>query len=110
MMMNVNEIPMKNVKELLKRWKYEMAEEEASCTTHWTNEQFEDIGTMIEELEEAIQNDSVEEVFGDLVGTCECCEEKLGVWTENPYDMDVRNEHNMQFLCKECHHELMMDV
>ena len=57
MMMNENEIPMKNVKELLKRWKYELAEEEASCTTHWTNEQFEDIGTMIEELEEAIQND-----------------------------------------------------
>ena len=50
------------------------------------------------------------ELFGDLVDTCESCEEKLGVWTENPFDVDVRNEHNMEFLCKECHHELMMDV
>ena len=50
------------------------------------------------------------ELFGDLVDTCESCEEKLGVWTENPFDMDVRNEHNMEFLCKECHHELMMEV
>jgi len=49
---------MKNVKELLKRWKYELAEEEMSSTTHWTEEQFEDFGTMIEELEEAIKKDS----------------------------------------------------
>lgn len=48
---------MKNVKELLKRWKYELAEEEMSCTTDWTEEQFEAMGTMIEELEEAIKKD-----------------------------------------------------
>jgi hypothetical protein len=51
------EMMMKNVKELLKRWKYELAEEEMSCTTDWTEEQFEDFGTMIEELEEAITKD-----------------------------------------------------
>ena len=48
---------MKNVKELLKRWKYELAEEQMSYTTEWTEEQFEDFGTMIEELEEAITKD-----------------------------------------------------
>ena len=46
---------MKNVKELLKRWKYELAEEEMSCTTDWAEEQFEAMGTMIEELEEGTQ-------------------------------------------------------
>jgi hypothetical protein len=34
-----------------------LAEEEMSSTTHWTEEQFEDFGTMIEELEEAITKD-----------------------------------------------------
>jgi hypothetical protein len=52
----------------------------------------------------------VKELLGDMVDTCENCEKRLGVWTENPFDADVRNEHNMMFLCKECFHELMMDI
>ena len=39
------------------------------------------------------------ELFGDLVDTCESCEEKLGVWTENPFEADVRNVTVMEFLC-----------
>ena len=50
------------------------------------------------------------ELFGDLVDTCESCEEKLGVWTENPFDADVRGVTNMEYLCQECHHDLMMEV
>ena len=50
------------------------------------------------------------ELFGDLVDTCESCETKLGVWTENPFEADVRNVNVMEFLCKECHHDLMMEV
>ena len=50
------------------------------------------------------------ELFGDLVGTCESCERELGVWTENPFEADVRNVTVMEFLCKECHHDLMMEV
>lgn len=52
----------------------------------------------------------VKEILGDLVDTCESCEEKLGVWTENPFDADVRNVTNMEFLCKECFHELRLEV
>ena len=48
---------MKNVKALLKRMKYELAEQEMSCTTHWSNEQFEDFANIIEDLEEAIKKD-----------------------------------------------------
>lgn len=48
---------MDNVKALLKRMKYELAEEESSCTTHWSDEQFEDFANIIEDLEEAIQKD-----------------------------------------------------
>ena len=50
------------------------------------------------------------ELFGDLVGTCESCEEKLGVWTENPFEADVRDVTVMEYLCQECHYGLMMDV
>ena len=50
------------------------------------------------------------ELFGELVGTCESCEEKLGVWTENPFEADVRDVTVMEYLCKECHYGLMMDV
>jgi hypothetical protein len=50
------------------------------------------------------------ELFGDLVDTCESCEEKLGVWTENPFDADVHDVTNMEYLCQECHHDLMMEV
>lgn len=50
------------------------------------------------------------ELFGDLVGTCESCEEKLGVWTENPFEADVRNVTVMEFLCKECFHDLVLEV
>jgi hypothetical protein len=56
------------------------------------------------------KEEAAKELFGHLVDTCESCERELGVWTENPFDMDVRNEHNMMFLCKECFHELQMDV
>ena len=52
----------------------------------------------------------VKEMFGGLVDTCENCEEKLGVWTINPYLEDVYDEIEHQFLCKDCHHELMMDI
>ena len=37
-------------------------------------------------------------------------ERELGVWTENPFEADVRNVTVMEFLCKECHHDLMMEV
>ena len=50
------------------------------------------------------------ELFGDLVGTCESCEEKLGVWTENPFEADVRNVTVMEFLCKECWNDLILEV
>jgi len=50
------------------------------------------------------------ELFGDLVDTCESCEEKLGVWTENPFEADVRDVTVMEYLCQECHHDLMMEV
>ena len=50
------------------------------------------------------------ELFGDLVDTCESCEEKMGVWTENPFEADVRNVTVMEFLCKECHYDLMIEV
>jgi uncharacterized protein YlaI len=50
------------------------------------------------------------ELFDELVDTCENCEEKLGVWTTNPYLEDVCGEIEHQFLCKDCHHELMMDI
>lgn len=49
----------------------------------------------------------VKEVLGDMV---ENCEEKLGVWTTNPFLEDVCGEIEHQFLCKDCHHELMMDI
>ena len=61
---------------------------------------------MTKEEKEAIAR----ELFGDLVDTCESCEEKLGVWTENPFDADVRNITTMEFLCKECFHDLRMEV
>ena len=48
---------MSNVKALLKRMKYELAEEQSSCTTHWSDEQFEDFANIIEDLEEAITKD-----------------------------------------------------
>jgi hypothetical protein len=54
--------------------------------------------------------EAAKQLFGHLVDTCESCEQKLGVWTENPFDADVRNEHNMMFLCKECFHDLQMEV
>ena len=60
---------------------------------------------MMKEKEEIVK-----ELFGDLVGTCESCEEKLGVWTENPFEADVRDVTVMEFLCKECFHDLMMEV
>jgi hypothetical protein len=50
------------------------------------------------------------ELFGDLVDTCESCEEKLGVWTENPFDADVRGVTNMEFLCQECWNDLILEV
>jgi hypothetical protein len=50
------------------------------------------------------------ELFGDLVDTCESCEEKLGVWTENPFDADVRGVTNMEFLCQECFDDLVLEV
>jgi uncharacterized protein YlaI len=52
----------------------------------------------------------VKEVLGDMVDTCENCEEKLGVWTTNPFLLDVFEKVEHQFLCGECHHELMMDT
>ena len=60
---------------------------------------------MLKEKEEIAK-----ELFGDLVDTCESCEEKLGVWTENPFDADVRNVTNMEFLCKECWNDLILEV
>jgi len=39
--------------------------------------------------------EAAKQLFGHLVDTCESCKQKLGVWTENPFDADVRNEHNM---------------
>ena len=60
---------------------------------------------MLKEKEEIAK-----ELFGDLVDTCESCEEKLGVWTENPFDADVRNVSNMEFLCKECWNDLILEV
>lgn len=50
------------------------------------------------------------ELFGELVDTCESCEEKMGVWTENPFEADVRNVTVMEFLCKECFHDLVLEV
>jgi hypothetical protein len=50
------------------------------------------------------------ELFGDLVDTCESCERELGVWTENPFDADVYDKTTMMHLCKECFHDLQMDV
>ena len=50
------------------------------------------------------------EMFGELVDTCENCEEKLGVWTTNPFLEDVYNQIEHQFLCKDCHHELVLDI
>jgi len=61
---------------------------------------------MTQQEKEAI----VKELLGDMVDTCENCEEKLGVWTTNPFLEDVCNEVEHQFLCNECHHELMMDI
>ncbi len=54
--------------------------------------------------------EAAKQMFGHLVDTCESCEQKLGVWTENPFDADVCNKHNMMFLCKECFHDLQMEV
>ena len=62
--------------------------------------------TMTQQEKEAI----VRELFGDLVDTCESCERELGVWTENPFEADVRNVTVMEFLCKECFHDLRMEV
>ena len=50
------------------------------------------------------------ELFGELVATCESCEEKLGVWTENRFDADVRGVTNMEFLCQECWNDLILEV
>lgn len=50
------------------------------------------------------------EMFGELVDTCENCETKMGVWTTNPFLEDVYDEIEHQFLCKECHHELVLDI
>jgi uncharacterized protein YlaI len=50
------------------------------------------------------------ELFDELVDTCENCEEKLGVWTTNPFLEDVYDEIEHQYLCKDCHHELIMDI
>ena len=52
----------------------------------------------------------VKELLGDMVDTCENCEKKLGVWTTNPFLEEVCGEIEHQFLCNECHHELMMDI
>lgn len=48
---------MKNVKEFLQKLKFEMAEQQSSCTTHWSDEQFEDMGDVISGLESAIEKD-----------------------------------------------------
>jgi len=50
---------MKNVKEFLQKLKGDMANQMSSCTTHWSDEQFEDFANIIEDLEEAIEKDLV---------------------------------------------------
>lgn len=52
----------------------------------------------------------VKEMLGELVDTCECCNNKLGVWTTNPYLEDVYEKVEHQFLCDDCHHELCLDI
>ncbi len=34
-----------------------VSKEQSSCTTHWSDEQFEDFANIIEDLEEAIEKD-----------------------------------------------------
>jgi hypothetical protein len=53
---------------------------------------------------------TAKEQFGHLINTCECCEKKDGIWTQNPYDSDVKNECNMMFICLECFDELLMEI
>jgi len=65
---------------------------------------------MMKEMMMKEKEEIAKELFGELVGTCESCEEKLGVWTENPFEADVRDVTVMEYLCKECHYGLMMDV
>ena len=53
---------------------------------------------------------TVKEQFGHLIDTCECCEQRDGIWTQNPYDSDVKNKCNMMFICLECFDELVMEI
>ena len=48
---------MKNVKEFLQGLVKEIDNQSRSCTTHWTEEQFEDITRIAEGLQKAIEKD-----------------------------------------------------
>lgn len=50
---------MKNVKEFLQKLKGDMANQMSSCTTHWSEEQFEDMAKVISGLQTAIEKDLV---------------------------------------------------
>ena len=60
MMMNENKIPMKNVKELLKSWKHDLAHADGLMGTDYetlNEEQFGTLTDLVIELEMAIQKD-----------------------------------------------------
>ena len=48
---------MKNVKDFLQGLLKEIDDQSRSCTTHWTEEQFEDITRIAEDLQKAIEKD-----------------------------------------------------
>lgn len=50
---------MNNVKVFLQELKGEMANQMSSCTTHWSEEQFEDMAKVISGLQTAIEKDLV---------------------------------------------------
>lgn len=50
---------MKNVKDFLQGLVKEIDNQSRSCTTHWTEEQFEDITQIAEDLQKAIEKDLV---------------------------------------------------
>ena len=46
-----------------------------------------------------------------IVGECEGCEQrKLVVFTTNPYDEEINDDHTLGWICAECHYESSQDI